>query len=341
MNGMMHHVGSIPLPEPNTFIGGIGGSINTPALLAAKFTNVTETDIENFVVDVNNNISCYIDDTIDTVLVTKAFLNNTAITYFISTGVAFGLYVIELEVFRNATNLKIVDSYNLSFQGASSFRSASGLLYINVPNQSTLYASREHQSNTQLKIAKYRNVTSMGTAAAGFSSCINAQHILLPQCTSYRQTADLNAPFYNIASGCKIYVHPSMLTNNGGGLDVALAYAVTFGAVIVSYDDSTSPSAVSDLSSSNITTTSVDLDFTTPSSANTIQHYEVWIERTDIDEWHVDRVVGRYTPKELITSSGSTISGLVSGTPYKVYLITCDEYYNESAKSNEVTFTTL
>jgi hypothetical protein len=46
--------------EPNTFIGGVGGTITNETLLAAKLLGVSASDIKLFLVDINNNISCYI-----------------------------------------------------------------------------------------------------------------------------------------------------------------------------------------------------------------------------------------------------------------------------------------
>lgn len=112
-------------------------------------------------------------------------------------------------------------------------------------------------------------------------------------------------------------------------------------ATLIEVLDYTPPSSVTDLSSSNITSSGCDLNFTAPSSTNSLDFYEVWVERLDLDEWHKDRVLGRYTISQEITSSGDTISSLISGISYRIHIIACDIYWNRSEISNIIEITTL
>lgn len=71
------------LPEPNTFIGGVGGVggyIETAADFAA-LVSLDESDIVNFQTDINNNISFYVG--VDYVFTTSAFNNKDLFAWFI------------------------------------------------------------------------------------------------------------------------------------------------------------------------------------------------------------------------------------------------------------------
>lgn len=66
--------------EPNLFIGGVGTTITTKSALAAKFTDVSTSDIKNFKV-IGSDVYAYIEKNIT--LETEAFYLDSDITYFI------------------------------------------------------------------------------------------------------------------------------------------------------------------------------------------------------------------------------------------------------------------
>jgi hypothetical protein len=130
----------------------------------------------------------------------------------------------------------------------------------------------------------------------------------------------------------KVYVHASMETINSGNPSADMDYLVSRGFTVIYVANYTAPSAISDLSASSITGTTFDLDFTTPSSTNTIQHYDVYIDYDD------GRGFVLLYANEISASGGTvTVGSGYSGVDLKVKVRTIDEYYNMSDFSNEIT----
>lgn len=65
----------------NTFIGGVGATSVTSIAALANKTSLAESDIRDFVIDSNNNVSCYIKDNYS--INASAFTNDDALTYYI------------------------------------------------------------------------------------------------------------------------------------------------------------------------------------------------------------------------------------------------------------------
>lgn len=141
--------------------------------------------------------------------------------------------------------------------------------------------------------------------------------------------------FMGVASGVKWYVPAAWETSGPGSTreEIVVYMEDTMSMVPVYIQNFTAPSAVSDLDYSSITSSSVDLDFTPPSSTNALDFYEVWID-DGVTEWHP------YCRWQEITGSGGTVSGLASGTTYKIKIKAADIYYNLSGFSNEIEITT-
>lgn len=136
--------------------------------------------------------------------------------------------------------------------------------------------------------------------------------------------------FLTIKTGCKVYVPPALETSDGGAREKLIVYLEdTRSCDIIYIDNFTSPDAVSDLSDSNIGANSVDLDFSTPSSTNTIDFYEVWIDDGKT------RGMPLLAFQE-IAVTGDTLSNLEAGTTYEIKIKTVDEYYNVSDFSNSI-----
>jgi hypothetical protein len=127
-------------------------------------------------------------------------------------------------------------------------------------------------------------------------------------------------------AGIKWLVPIAKQTSNSGGVEGDVAYvAAGSGSSIVYVSNYTSPGNVSDLTAVTITATTLILNFTAPGATNGILNYQVWVN----GHWHQN-----------ITSSGSTITGLTTGTTYKVEIKPVDTFYNKS-KSNLINVTTL
>lgn len=48
-----------------------------------------------------------------------------------------------------------------------------------------------------------------------------------------------------------------------------------------------------------------------------------------------------FSEKKEITATGATITGLATGTNYKIWIVACDEFWNRSEISNVIEITTL
>lgn len=340
MNGMMHHVsGGNILPDPNTFIGGVGASYITSAadFVSKVSTTLYESDIENFQIDVNNNISFYIN--VNYSFNSAVFDGGTSgLTYYIDKD--GHLTFPSNSLFRYNSGSRIAYHLpGLTYMYLSCFRyySPSTAIFSGITSTGGTFALA---SSSRIKWVILNNMTTIGTYLFNGDSAI--ERIRIPSVTGWTNTNDSSNPFQNIKTGCNIYVDNSQLTVNGGGLPLELDYAqTTRSANIIGITNYTPPNAVTNLSASSITSSGCNLDFTAPSSTNTLDFYEVWVENIDLDEWHSDRVKGRYNINQEITASGDTITGLSSGTNYKIWIVACDEFWNRSEISNVIEITTL
>ncbi len=137
-----------------------------------------------------------------------------------------------------------------------------------------------------------------------------------------------------IPSSCVFYVPTALETSNGGNREQLVEYLEdTQGCTIVYIDNETPPNEVTDLAAVLIGSSSVVLSFSTPTSTNTVEFYEVWID-DGVTSWH------KYFPKQHVSSSGDTLSGLTSSTNYDIKIVAVDEYYNKSGYSNTINITT-
>ncbi|WP_417237252.1 MULTISPECIES: fibronectin type III domain-containing protein [Flavobacteriaceae] len=348
MNGMMHHVSSRNiLPEPNLFLGGVGVTITTATILAIKM-GIDEDNIFNFQIDANDNISCYIDITV----VGFSIISNGPVggiydttTYVVDLGNVIGT-ITGVSSFQNFDLLKVFHSNNLTqISGGSVFRDINGtkaLTTIIFPNLTTVSNTIVCRGSTSIEYVIFNECLTLGGGTFQSIAAGNMKRIRLQKVTLIGSSNSTAQGTFQVPSGTQIYVNPTMFTADGGSLEADLQQAIdTYSANVISIDDTTPPSAVSDLSASSITSSGCDLDFTPPSSTNALDFYEVWVENIDLDLWHVDRVAGRYTINQEITSSGDTITGLTTGTNYKIWIIACDEYWNRSEISNVIEITTL
>jgi hypothetical protein len=267
---------------PNTFIGGVASTIPDSATLATKL-NIPESEIKSFEV-VGNDI--------------KAAVNVNYTLDQIQFGDDFAYYRDE-----DGKCLRLGRESDGNFD--TYIRYAYGLYFPNAiyhgyfVSGNWTYNFRSSGARMRLYMPKVLN---WGAS--------HGEEVRSDGTKIFRQ----NFVDYNLWN---IYVHPSMLTINNGGLEGDLAFAQSRGATIVGVDNFTKPANITDLSYTT-NGTDVTLNFTPPTSTNTLDFYQVYVN-------------GFY--KQEITGSGAVISGLSNGDKITVYA--CDEYYNRSL-SNEV-----
>ena len=192
----------------NTFIGGVSGVINTPALLAAKLQNYpsgTAFDVSKifgFTI-VGSDIECYIG--VDYQL----GATNVSMTSYIDNGNYCKEIIGSFRHFINLVNFKTEGVIKLS--GLYIFRNCPSLnILLSFPNciictNQTFYCDGNEPFN-----------------------------LYLPICTQYGASVGYNKCIYLIRSGMKIYAHPSMATINGGAEEGDIAYGRnTRGATII------------------------------------------------------------------------------------------------------------
>lgn len=302
---------------PNTFLKGTG-AVDTAAELAAKL-GLVEADILNFTVDGSYNIKCRI-ETVYT-FIYQAFYRYSAVgnttTYFI-----------DLEGYCSATTGFTDQTFNFQTVPIA-------MVFPNIKRiTSSMFA------NASVPYYYLPDATQVNTLA--FDKNYSLKRIYIPSCTSLGGTTGNGNAFRLDSAVVNVYVNSTLMTNNGGGKDGDLAYLEsTYGTTITEVTDTTPPGNITNLSASSITATTVDLDFTAPSSTNTLDFYEVWIDDGSSNP------IQLYYPFDEISATGDTLSGLVSGTTYKIKIAACDEFWNGSglsttpAWSNEIEITTL
>ena len=188
---------------------------------------------------------------------------------------------------------------------------------------------------TQAEIYEFKNLSELkafSSTNGHFFKLKKSHKIYLPNCLVFGTDSSGNSEptiengvFTEIPIGTEIYVDPSMLTINNGGLEADLAYAETQGAKIISVENFNKPNQITDLSI-NICATSVQLNFTHPTgNTNNIDYYQVFAN-------------GFY--KGSVKNSGEFIQGLEPSTSYQIEVKPVDVYYNKST-SNLIQITTL
>lgn len=197
-------------PEPNTFIGGVGATINTPALLVAQLSGITESNITSFTVDVNNNVSCLIDA--DYSLNANAFQNNTDLSWLID----LGNHMIGIGAnssLNGCTNLKYLyapAALNIGFNGAQgALTNLNNLEKVNFNSATSV--GRNTISNANIKILRLPVLTTSSVTNLGYS---NFQGLSFLERLDIRNINTVNIfyndnPFFNnIKTGCKILYNP-------------------------------------------------------------------------------------------------------------------------------------
>lgn len=213
---------------------------------------------------------------------------------------------------------KITGSYAIP---ASAFLNNTSITYYDDGDGlvTSIDSSEAFKLSTSLRWVKFKNATFCGATAFAFA---NIDYIYIPSCSNLGGTAGINDVFNPALNGCKIYVNPSLATNNAGNPDGDIQ-AVS-NAVIRYVTNFTAPSSIANLTVGTIFNKSIQLNFTAPSSTNTIEFYECYAN-------------GVF--KNIITGSGQYITGLSASTNYSIEVKPVDIFFNKST-SNTVSQST-
>jgi len=172
----------------------------------------------------------------------------------------------------------------------------------------------------------FPNVTSTNTSVWTSGGGPLMDYVYIPRCTNLGGTVGDNACFVFYYRVKTIYADPSLATINGGAPDGDIAYAISQGATVRYVTNFTAPNPVTTLSAGTIYNTSVQLNFTPPSSTNAIDYYELYLNGI--------------LQAQRITASGQYITGLTPNTFYNIKLKAVDIFYNKSVVSNIVALST-
>jgi len=283
----------------NTEIGGVASTITTASALATKL-GISVANISNFSI-VGSDIKCKI--TGSYAIPSGAFANaGNGCTYYIDSD--YLINTLNLTSFYDSSSFanNTVDFQNVTTVGGDAFGRCLANKYL------------------------LKNVTSIGNSCfAMLHGTAVCDYYYIPNCTLLGTSVGNNNVFINIKQGAKIYCHPSLATNNGGLPDGDVSAAATAGAVIRYVANYTAPSPITTLTAGAIYNTAIQLNFTAPSSTNTIDFYECYVN-------------GVF--KNNISASGGYITGLTQGASYDITVYARDIFYNKSVVSNSISVTT-
>lgn len=294
--------GNSGLSGTNTEIGGVASTISTAALLATKL-GISVSTISNFSI-VGSDIKCKIIG-----------------SYAIPSGDGvFGFQGVAVTYYNDFDKL-------ITNVGASSFYAAETLSTIpyDINFKNCLTIGSLTFARTSIINLYLKSLTSCGNQA--FYQIISRfKTIYIPNCTSLGSSVGDNSVFQGISNIATIYCHPSLATNNSGAPDGDIAYAISQGAMVRYVTNFTAPNPVTTLSAGTIYNTAIQLNFTPPSSTNTIDYYEVY----------KDGIL----QTQKITASGQYLTGLTASTSYNITLIAVDIFFNKSVVSNNLNVST-
>lgn len=298
----------------NTIIGGLASTYPTKAGLATKlgilesdiiYYNIAGSDIEASI-NVNYSIPAY------------GFDNNQLITSWLDYGNK--CTTINGMGFFNAEQLKRVKFDGVITGNGYSFAETDALKYLELKEMTNISSATGggakgsrfiDDSRIEIFIApKLSSVVRFGFYADG-SSKKETKYLYLP---AYTNPSNFGDTFFNMNTICRCYFPMALQTSNGGGEDADVAYLRARGCPIIYIQNFTKPSNVTDLSHS-----AGVLNFTPPASTNAIDKYMVFVN--DIY-------------KQIITTSGSSVTGLIAGD--RVKIVPFDIYFNRS-ESNIIT----
>jgi len=230
--GQFNPIFFIANQPPNTFIGGVSATINTPALIAARL-GISPTRIKSFRI-VGANIEFRVTGG-TYVSPGSMFDGNTSITYFKDNDRR--LQSITNFDFRNCTNLSILEAY-----GVKNFNTGGGIKISNTlittlyfPEMTSIDGNSSIQSNSLLTSFDAPNAT-LFVGASNLASNANLNYINIPKVLTKIGVDQLNNNnFLNIKIGCVINANVALQTSNAGAVDADLQYAITSRSAVVNW----------------------------------------------------------------------------------------------------------
>lgn len=229
---------SEPPPEQNTYIGGVGATISTPASLVAVTTGLTVDNIQNFVVDVDNNVSCFIDVNY---VINAATSFPTSLTYFIDLD---GLIIDGITLAEARNNLKHVylpNAVGAVIQFALDNNSA--LKRINVQSlefASTRYNLTRLPSLKKLYLPSFFDARSTDSQAS-IHSLAGLERLYIGALTTFG-TTEFNRSlilnpgrfpiFLNVKTNCKVYYNSALGVQNRKAWNRLIMGVISIGDII-------------------------------------------------------------------------------------------------------------
>lgn len=203
------------LIPPNTFIGGVGATINTPTLLLNTLSSsgLSLSNITNFQIDGSNNISCNINISYQ-INNTLPFQGNTSITYFIDLEGKV-TYCGNREAFDQCVNLKylyIPNALAIGFGGAQgSFGNVSSLKAVNVNSGNDI--GRSLYTAAKLKTLRFPSMINLSVGNPNYNTLANLtllRRLNISVTTAINIHYVSNPYFLNIKTGCKVFYSSSL-----------------------------------------------------------------------------------------------------------------------------------
>ena len=232
----------------NTYIGGIGGTINTPALLASRL-GIDENRIKLFKVT-GVDVEC---------------------------AVIGGGYTMPANCWQNNTSITYWEDSVCTYTELNPFRYATGLAYCIMKAVVTVSLGSSHifEGCNSLKKILLPECTRFGgyymLNSVPFTYFYGPKMI-----TAFGDSVGNNVCF-NINGTGVLILNPALQTCNSGQPDGDLQIAVTRGYSVRYVANFTPPNPVTNLSTGTIYNTAIQLNFTPPTSVNGVDFYEVYI----------------------------------------------------------------
>jgi hypothetical protein len=296
----------------NVVLGGIGSQINTLAKIAT-YMGTSESNIKLFAIDSDNNVSFSVLGTYDNLE-------------------TLGEY--EILSFYYEFEGKVIHKNSVTPSIQSTFKRV-------ILNSEITFGNQDFRLK-ELEYAILPNAISGANGTFGQQRGY-LKRVYLPRWIE--DSGSLGGDYSDIAKNAIWYFNKSLETSNNGGINSSIQFTVLDqggNAEARFIQNLDKPNTVSDLSVSNITSNSVQLDFTPPAvNTNANDFYYVYIDYLGISfefKYSTRHEISAFFKE--ITSSGDTLTGLPSNKDISIQIQTVDYYHNVSNYSNIVTFTT-
>lgn len=218
--------------KPNTFIGGVSATLNTPALVAAKL-GISVSRIKAFSI-IGSDIQFTVIG--DYIIKNSCFVNDVNITYYRDED---NLVVgIDGRAFRSCISLTLIKTDNALFCGDESITNTkvSELFFPNMLSFTGAYGS--FRINPELKKIDCPKVTSCSWSYSGIDFCPKLELANLPKLSLLRggtNSSNSNYVFSGSKVGFTLNVAVGALTSNSGNLDRDVSFAINNRSAIVNY----------------------------------------------------------------------------------------------------------